>query len=230
MLNAHYNGEINIHDYWHVGDKRAVRLSAMGKGMVDETHAAQTVYLVLLHKGGKALTTPVNGKSTCAFVVGQNNLLYDPSIEYNGLGYMNSTNTNSNGWDGCKRRTWCNNTYRNALPSALRALFKQFYNVTASGSSNANKKTADYFALASEKEIFGSVIYANATAEVDNIQFDYYKTSANLVKKHGLNAVSYWTRSPASGTSDRFCIVKKDGNASLGYAGVDFGIAPFGCI
>lgn len=230
MLDAHYAGLINIHDYWHIGDKRTVHLSAMSKGEVGETHIAQNVYLVLMHKGGKTLTTPVNGKSTCAFVVGQNNCLYDASTESRGSGYINSENTNSNGWSGCKRRTWCNNTYRNAFPSTLKILFKQFYNVTANGSSNVKGKTADYFALASEKEIFGSVTYANSIAEADNTQFDYYKTSANRVKKLGVETMQWWCRSPATNVSGGFCLVNKTGTSTYSYANHNYGIAPFGCV
>lgn len=230
MLEAHYAGTINIYDYWTVGDERTVSLSAMAKGAVGETHVAQNVTLVLMHKGGKTLTTPVSGKSTCAFVVGQKNCLANgTTIE---AGYMNSTNTNSGGWDSSKRRTWCNETYRNAFPAALKALFKQFNNVTASGSSTAKVTSEDYFALASEKEIFGSVTYANSTAEADNTQFDYYKTSANRVKKRGDSGSAYywWERSPSSGYSNGFCNVGSGGSASYGGASGACGIAPFGCI
>lgn len=230
MLEAHYAGTINIYDYWTVGDERTVSLSAMAKGAVGETHVAQNVTLVLMYKGGKTLTTPVNGKSTCAFVVGQKNCLANgTTIE---AGYMNSSNTNSGGWDSSKRRTWCNDTYRNALPEALKALFKQFNNVTASGSSTAKKTSADYFALPSEVEVFGDVTYANATAEADNVQFDYYKTSANRVKKKGDSGSAYpwWERSPYSGASSLFCFVGSGGSANGTNASSADGIAPFGCI
>lgn len=230
MLEAHYAGTINIYDYWKVGDERKVSLSAMAKGAVGETHVAQTVTLVLMNAGGKTLVTPVNGKSECAFVVGQKNCLANgTTIE---AGYMNGSNTNSGGWDGCKRRTWCNDTYRNALPAALKALFKQFNNVTASGGSTAKKTSADYFALPSEVEVFGDVTYANATAEAENTQFDYYKTSANRVKKKGDSGSAYywWERSPYSGTSTVFCGVISDGSADYNGASYTGGIAPFGCI
>lgn len=230
MLEAHYAGTINIGDYWKVGDERKVSLSAMAKGAVGETHVAQTVTLVLMNSGGKTLTTPVNGKSECAFVVGQKNCLANgTTIE---AGYMNSSNTNANGWDGCARRTWCNATYRNSLPATLKELFKQFNNVTASGSSSAKKTSADYFALPSEMEIFGEITYANATAEAENSQFDYYKTSANRVKKRGDSGSAYhwWERSPYSGASSIFCFVTGGGSANYTTASYTHGIAPFGCI
>lgn len=230
MLEAHYAGTIDIGDYWKVGDEREVSLSAMAKGAVGETHVAQNVTLVLMHKGGKTLTTPVNGKSTCAFVVGQKNCLANgTTIE---AGYMNNSDTNSGGWVASKRRTWCNETYRNALPASFKGLFKEFYNKNASGSGTTIQTATDYFALPSEVEVFGNVKYANKTAEADNTQFDYYKTSANRVKKKGDSGSAYywWERSPFSGYSNGFCFVYSDGSANFSYASGAGGIAPFGCI
>lgn len=98
--------------------------------------------LVLMNAGGKTLS---NGK-TCSFVVGQKNgLANGTNGEY---GYMNSSNTNAGGWDGCARRTWCNSVYYNAIPSTLRGIFKKFKNVTASaGNVATTKESEDYFAL-----------------------------------------------------------------------------------
>ncbi len=230
MLEAHYAGTINIHDYWRVGDERKVNLSAMAKGAAGETHAAQTVTMVLMNSGGKALSPTINGKKECAFVVGQKNCLADGTkIE---SGYMNPSDTNSGGWDQSKRRTWCNETYRDALPETFRALFKQHKNAAATGSGSVWKDSLDYFALPSEREIFGSVKYANSTVEDANKQFTYYKTSANRIKKKGDSGSAYgwWERSPYSGSSTRFCGVYSDGSVDHYVASNTIGIAPFGCI
>lgn len=230
MLEAHYAGTINIYDYWKVGDERNVQLSAMAAGAVGETHVAQTVTYRLDHAGGKDLETAINGKSKCAFVVGQKNFLANGT---NGeWGYMNSSNTNAGGWDSSKRRTWCNDTYRNALPAKFRALFKRHKNVTANGSGSTAVTSIDYFALPSEKEVFGATSYANSTAESANFQFDIYKTSANRVKKQGNAGSAYywWGRSPYSGGSNYFCIVSNSGSADWYSANDINGIAPFGCI
>lgn len=226
MVAAADAGLINLTDYWAVGDEREVTLSAMSATGVGESHVAQTVTFVLMNAGGKTLanTTP-SGRTECSFVVGMKNGL----AEY---GYMNSSDTNSGGWEACKRRKWCNEIFRNALPSTLRDIFKQHLNVTASGSSSGTTTSTDYFALPAEKEVFGSNTYANSTAESGLSQFEYYKTSANRIKKTGDNgsASGWWERSPRSDYSTRFCYVTSGGSASDYSASNSRLLAPVGCI
>lgn len=222
MVAAADAGVINLADYWAVGDERKVTLSSMAATGVGESHAEQTVTMVLMHQG---LYELVDG-GTCNFIVGQKNGL----AEY---GYMNSSNTNSGSWDGCARRTWCNNIYYKAIPSALRLIFKKFKTITAQTyNGSTNKVSEDYFTLAAEKEIFGSRTYSNATEANALTQFDYYKTSANRIKKQGDTGSAYkwWERSPSSGYSYYFCDVVSDGSADSGYASYARLLAPVGCI
>ena len=226
MVNAADNGEINLADYWHVGDERQVTLSAMEATGVNETHAEQTVTFVLMNAGGKTLAnaTP-SGRTECSFIVGMKNGLAE-------RGMMNPDNINNGGWEACPRRTWCNEVFRNAMPSTLRDIFKQHLNVTANGSSNTTATSTDYFALPAEKEAFGSNTYANSTAEANLTQFEYYKTSANRIKKTGDSGSAYawWERSPYSGYSGDFCSVSPDGSANSNGASSARALAPFGCI
>ena len=221
MVAAADAGQINLSDYWHAGDTRTVRLSAMQRGAVGETHAAQNVQFVLNDAGHFTLA---NGKK-CNFVVHQKDCL----SEY---GYMNSSNTNNGGWNSCARRTWCNETYRNAIPASLRGIFKQFKTRAANGSGSSAVESTDYFALPSEKEVFGSITYSNSSAESQNTQFQYYKTASNRIKKLGINgsADRWWERSPNSGFSSHFCTVRSDGTALASFASRTYGLAPFGCI
>lgn len=224
MLEMHYNGEIDIHDYWSVGDERVVSLAAMdAMSPLNDTHVAQSVVMVLLNEGGKNLTTPINGHTSCAFVVGQKNCL----DEY---GFMGSAKTNAIAWRDCARRTWCNSTYKNALPSNIRALFKEYQNITALGNGNTPITTNDYFAFASEMEVFGVVNEANSTAEASNTQFEYYETAANRIKKRGNSNAGWWLRSPGKTTEGYNCAVWDSGN--VGSANFAWGgsLAPIGCI
>lgn len=227
MVEAADAGQIKLSDYWSVGQERKVHLSAMAATGVGESHAAQDVTMVLMNAGGK---TDTNGK-TVNFIVGQKNgLANGTSGEY---GYMNSSNTNSGGWNSCARRTWCNSVYYNALPSTLKGIFKKFKNVTASaGNSSSTTTSEDYFALPSEKEIFGSTTYANATAEASNTQFTYYATAANRIKKCGDSGSAdyWWERSPYDSSTNGFCIVYSDGSANATNASGAGLLAPFGCI
>ena len=226
MVEAADNGEINLSDYWAVGDTRTVQLSAMSATGVGESHAAQQVDLVLMHAGGYDLNAAVaSGRTKCSFVVGLKDSLAK-------AGYMNVSNTNSGSWNGSARRTWCNNVFRNAIPSTLRAIFKQFKTVTAQTyNGSTNQTSVDYFALPAEREVFELKNPDNQTEYNALFQFDYYKTASNRVKKLGKTgrASYWWERSPYS--SSGFCFVYSDGSSGGSYyASYTNGLAPFGCI
>ena len=228
-------GLINLSDYWTVGDTRTVQLSAMDAIGVSESHSAQKVDLVLMHAGGYELNEAVlSGRRTCSFIVGQKDSLATS-------GYMNSSKTNSGSWDGSARRNWCNSVYKNALPSTLLPIFKQFKTITAETYNGTTLKTSlDYFALPAAKEVFGGSVtsageatgYSNLTEFNALFQFDYYKTASNRIKKLGKTGRpdTWWLRSPYFNFSLYFCLVIQD-HASYGEADyTSDGLAPFGCI
>ena len=221
MVAAADAGQIDLSDYWSEGDTRTVQLSAMSATGVGESHAEQTVQMVLTDPGHYTLASG----QPCHFVVIQKDCLKE-------TGYMNSSDDNSGGWNNCARRTWCNSVYRNAIPSTLRGIFKQFKVRTANGSGSGVTESTDWFSLFSEKEVFGSTTYANATAEANNSQLNWFKTSSNRIKKNGMNgsASYWWERSPRSGTSGYFCMVDSYGSAYSYAASYSIGLAPFGCI
>ena len=227
MVKAADQGLINLSDYWAVGDIRTVQLSAMSATGVGEAHAAQQVDLVLMHAGGYDLNAAVaSGRTKCSFIVGQKDSLAEG-------GSMNPSNSNTGSWDGSKRRTWCNSVYKNALPSTLLPIFKQFKTITAQTyNGSTNQTSVDYFTLPAEREVFGSISQSNPTEFNALFQFDYYKTASNRVKKLGKagSADIWWERSPRYTTSSGFCRVSSDGEANTDYAYLSRGLAPFGCI
>ena len=228
MVAAADAGLIKLSDYWAVGQERTVSLPAMAATNVGETHAAQTVTLVLLNAGGKTLTT---GK-TCSFIVGLKDSL-------NETGYMNSSNTNSGSWESSKRRAWCNNEFKTAmLSTGIGAIFKQHYNITAKTyNGSTNQTSTDWFALAAAKEIFGGSAssagsatgYSNLTEFNALTQFSYYTDSSHRIKKVNGSAGNWWERSPYY-SSTSFCRVYGDGSADYDIASYSRGLAPFGCI
>lgn len=220
MVAAADRGEIKLADYWKSGDTRKVTLSAMPASCeLGDTHAEQTVEFVLSDPGHFTLA---NGKK-CNFTVIQKDCLKEPGV-------MNTSDTNRGGWDKAPRRTWCNTTYRNALPAGLKPIFKQFKVTTANGTGPGSTVSTDYFSLFSEKEVFGTTHYANSTAESANAQIDYFKTSGNRAKKANGSADFWWERSPYSGVSNYFCYVDSVGSAYSYIASYSGGLAPFGCI
>lgn len=220
MVAAADAGKINLSDYWSAGDTRKVRLSAMGASNgIDDTHAAQDVQFVLTDPGHYTLA---NG-NPCNFVVLQKDCL-------NERGKMNNSNTNTGGWNVCARRAWCNATYRKSIPATLRPIFKTFTTYAASGPSSSSVASNDYFALFSEKEIFGSTTKANSSAESQNTQLDWFKTSSNRVKTRNGSAYPWWERSPTSDNPNGFCCVDSGGSSLNVAASISRGLAPFGCI
>ena len=230
MIAAADRGEIKLSDYWSAGDKRTVQLSAMAATGVGETHAAQSVTFVLKDatcKGLTLATATTGGKTKPDFIVGMENCLKE-------AGYMNSSNTNTNGWSGTSRRPWCNNTFRMAIPETLRGIFKQFKwkQGTGGGASSGLIETTDYFGLPPAKAVFGSASYSFSDEAALYEQWEWYKTSANRIKKLGDtgSAYSWWECSPYSGNSLYFCNVNSGGIASSNSASNTDGLAPFGCI
>lgn len=238
MVEAADRGEINLSDYWHVGDERTVHLNAMDATGVGESHAAQNVTFVLMNAGGKTLTSATeSGRTTCSFIAGLKNCL-------NETGYMNSTDTNVGSWSSSARRAWCNSVFKNAIPSTLLPIFKQFQNITAQAyNSSTNQTTDDYFALPAAAEVFkGDPTYgtggtAGKTTAYSNLtefnalsRFTYYETTANRVKTVNGSAYDWWERSPYHDGSAYFCHVGTGGNANISGAGNAYGLAPFGCL
>lgn len=226
MLNAHYAGEIDIHDYWHVGDTRIINLSAMAS-VVGETQPAQKVTMTLMNVGGKELVEPINGHTECAFIVGQKSVL----TKKGALSSKSSVYT----WNACARRTWCNGVYRNAFPETIRSIFKKHINRSASNLTTGFIDSEDYFALPSEKEVIGTSKYANSTVQAEDVHFEYYADSANR-KKYPINVSSgdypYLLRSVRSKANSTPMNVYITTNGSSNYESPTTKrcIAPFGVI
>lgn len=241
MIEAHYAGEINIGDYWAVGDKRTIHHNSMAATGVSESHKANDYVYVIIGIEHDNLVTAINGKTKAAITIQTERMLYlDTTTEYNSsydtsheCGYMNSSSENSGGWEDCERRTWCNTVYKKCLPTYIQNMMKRVKKLTSVGSqSNTIYTSNDYAFLLSEIEIFGSTKYS-FTGE--GKQYQYFKNAtANRYKKprYSSDYVSgyYWTRSPGSGYGDSFCNVSRDGIAYSYSASITCGVAPCLCI
>ena len=240
MMQAHYDNKINIADYWAVGDKRSVNLSAMSATYVGESHRAQTVQFAIADFGKDELSTPINGHTMAAITLTQVNCLMDATSASNSnngssdteRGYMNSSNTNVGGWTDCARRKWCNEVYYNALPSVFRSMVKEVNKKTSAGNQSSTiNTTKDKAFLLSESEIYGSTTYSKAG---EGEQYEYYKTTANRYKlpkwSSSSNSHIYWDRSPRGSSSSYFCSVSIGGSADWNSASHAYGFAPCLCI
>lgn len=241
MIEAHYAGKINISDYWAVGDKRTIHHNAMDATGVSESHRANDYAYVIIGIEHDDLVTAINGKTKAAITIQTERMLYlDTTTEYNAsynasheCGYINGSSTNSGSWEGCVRRTWCNNVYKKCLPTYIQNMMKQVKKLTSAGSRSSTIKISnDYAFLLSEIEIFGSATYSYAG---EGKQYQYFKNAtANRYKKPRFDdsfvSGHYWERSPYYGSESKFCHVGASGNSHYGDASNSYGIVPCLCI
>lgn len=241
MIEAHYAGKINISDYWAVGDKRTIHHNAMDATGVSESHRANDYAYVIIGIEHDDLVTAINGKTKAAITIQTERMLYlDTTTEYNTsynvsheCGYINGSSTNSGGWEGCARRTWCNNVYKKCLPTYIQNMMKQVKKLASVGSRSSTIKVSnDYAFLPSEIEVFGSIKYSFAG---EGEQYQYFKNAtANRYKKpyFSSNFVSgrYWERSPYSSSGNKFCHVDMDGGSYYSDVSYALGVAPCLCI
>lgn len=240
MIKAHYAGKINIGDYWAVGDKRTIHHNAMNATGVSESHKANDYAYVIIGIEHDDLVTAINGKAKAAITIQTERLLYlDTTTEYNNsldasheCGYMNSSDMNSGGWEGCERRTWCNNVYKKCLPAYVQSMMKQVKKLTSVGGQSSTIKTSnDYAFLLSEVEIFGNIPYSFGG---EGIQYQYFKNAtANRYKSPQTSnyyvSGIWWERSPCRSGNESFCVVNEAGNTDIAGAGQARSLAPCLC-
>lgn len=240
MIKAHYAGKINIGEYWAVGDKRTIHHNTMDATGVSESHKANDYDYVIIGIEHDDLVTAINGKAKAAITIQTERLLYlDTTTEYNNsldasheCGYMNSSGMNSGGWEGCERRTWCNNVYKKCLPAYVQSMMKQVKKLTSVGGQSSTIKTSnDYAFLLSEIEIFGNIPYSFGG---EGIQYQYFKNAtANRYKSPQTSNYYvpgiWWERSPCRSGNESFCVVNEAGNTDIADAGQARSLAPCLC-
>lgn len=228
-LKLHRAGLIDLSSVWKVGDERKVHLSAMAATGVGESHVEQDATLVILH--GSGAFDIIDGTKN-DFVIGLKNFLSNgTSGEY---GYINSTSTNVGGWKESLRRAWCDNIFMKALPTEVQKWFRKFkYKASDGNKQTTSSELENFFTFASVSNVFGPSYNTNyAPASEDTVQFEYYKTAANMIKKAGDSGSAYhwWLCSPGVGNAYLFCHVTSGGGLGSSGAGDTFGLSPFGCV
>ena len=192
-LTRHYNNEIDLNDYWSVGDERVVHLSAIEATSDYDAQPAQDITLVLVNAGGRTLTTPINGHTECAFVVGQKDCL-------SGKGRFADSNNDNYGWMTPSNissaiRTWLNSNYINALPATLSDIFKSHvipYCATYIATTVLTDNSI--VSLPARKEIIGTD-NSSDKASSSYEQLAYYQDTSNRIKRLKGSAIAYWTNS-----------------------------------
>lgn len=227
MLDAHYAGEIDIADYWAVGDTRTESITAIAtSGTIGESQSAQDIDLVIIGMNHDDLA---DGSGKTAVTVQTKNQLGT-------AGWMNYQKTGISIWSESERRTWCNDNFKSALPTWLQNVIKPVtkltnrYAISTYESSRSHVTTTDEVFLLSEFEVFGNPYFGSeqgyGSLDPDGDQYEYMKTQANRIKS---GPSSYWfTRSSfiAKYASKGFFVVKSDGNELADTNRIIEGIAP----
>lgn len=191
MLEAHYKGEINVADYWKVGDIRKEQLKAIPSGTTGESQSAQEVSLVIIGINHDDLKNSKGVRTKAAITVQTKDCL-------NTEGYMNSEYRGADYalWSKSQRRTWCNNEFIGAL-STLKELVKQVIKLSNrygyDTSYTQQETTEDYAFLLSEYEILGieEIPSSYGTLPDPGYQYEYMKTQSNRIK-HVNGDARYW--------------------------------------
>jgi len=235
---------------WSVGDRKAVTLD----GTVGNfTFSSVGTYAFIIgfnhnstYEGSNRIhfqfaKTALSGGSDICFVDGK----YESSVSSTGYFSMNSSNTNSGGWDSSQMRSLLGTSlssysekFIGALPSALRSVLKsvtKYTDNTGNSSTSAANVTAttDYLFLLAEYEVFGSISYANSNESSKQAQYAYYSAGNSKIKyKHSdtETAASWWLRSPRASDSTYFVRVNASGSVFYNSANTSHGVAPGFCL
>lgn len=140
---------------------------------------------------------------------------------------MNSSNTNSGGWEDCLMRTSTMPTLQSGMPATLAQVKVPYVDYN---NQSVVLYSDDYMFLPAEKEVFGTNTYSPAREANALTQFAYYKNGGSKIKSFSGSAVYWWLRSVFYNNSLNFCIVNAPGSAGTGNASYANGAAPCFCV
>jgi len=147
---------------------------------------------------------------------------------------MNSSNTNSGGWNGSYMRTTVMPIVLAQLPDDLQAVIATVkIKGCNSGTSATINTSEDKLFLPAEREIFASRSYSRTEEWSALKQWQYYanNSAASIrIKKLSGTATVWWLRSPYSGISNNFVYVNTSGGVNYNGASNSYGVAPGFCI
>lgn len=219
-------------NYWSVGDKVGIAVNGSFGGLSYNN----TVYAFIL---GFNHNSSVEGGNSIHFQFGKTaagvDIAFVNSYGSTSTGFcMNTSNTNSGGWNNSYMRKTICPAFLAALPTAWQniiAACTKYSDNTGGGSNTASYVTAtsDKIWLLSEMEVQGTRSYANSAEANYQKQYDYYRNGNSKVKyQHTAttSACGWWLRSVRASLTHFFCYVDTDGSAPSSGAYFSYGFAP----
>ena len=242
MLQEHYEGKIDISNYWHVGDTRVVHLSAMSAGTGgNETHVAQDMVMTIIGINHDNLQTPINDRTKAAITLQCREILgNNGGMEWCYIwGSSTSTDINSNYKDN-PRRTWLNSTFLGALPTKIKQQVKYVTkkNLANHTDDTAGANTQDKVFLPSYSEMFGNASNSSykGNTTLEGSQYSYYNSNERRIKyvnsngEPGMRKNTYWLRSPSSAGKTYWMYVDDLGAGKNATSDASKGLAPCFCL
>lgn len=237
-------------NYWSVGDRKQVTLNGTVGSCTFSNYSTYAFIIGFNHNSSREGSNKIHFQLAKTALSGGTDICFTDS-SYNSSGSsaafrMNTSNTNSGGWeDSYMRNSICGTSktstsgrFMGAIPSALRNALKSVTKYTdntgnASTSSSAVTATTDYIFLLSEYEVFGSCSIANSNEASRQQQYAYYSAGNSKVKYRHTSTSStalWWLRSANRSYSDTFARVNTNGSVSDDYAYNSLGVAPGFCV
>lgn len=180
----------------------------------------------------KAMT--INGTEYLIDVIGKNHDIYSDGSGTAPLTFqlhdcyaetkrMNSSNTNSGGYDSTEMHTTTLPAILALMPSEVQAGIKQVNKLASAGSQSATIETiACKLFLLSEVEVFG---HNNNSKAGEGSQYAYYSAGNSNVKNRSGSASAWWERSPEGSYWGTFCTVYSNGHYGVADASYLRGVA-----
>ena len=223
-------------DLWDVGDTIGIALNGTVGAL---TFSNETYYAFIL---GFDHNPTIEGHGTIHFQMAKTAAGVDIAFcdsNYGNTGSsagfrMNTSDSNSGGWNGSYMRKTVCPAFLAAMPTAWQnviAACNKYSDNTGGGSNTASYVTAtsDEIFCLSEFEVRGTRRYANSAERNYQKQYDYYKNGNSKVKyTHNAttSACPWWLRSVYETSTNYFCRVSTGGSASSGNAYYSLGFAP----
>lgn len=130
---------------------------------------------------------------------------------YNIAKAMHSTGSNTMGWEKCSMRVEHLPTILKQMPADVQSGIREVNKISKNGGKRTLLVTTkDSLFLLSEVEVFGS---SSNSCSGEGTQYDYYKAGNSTVKNFNGSAYDWWERSPSTGSTRYYCVVKSTGSS-----------------
>ena len=142
---------------------------------------------------------------------------------YNIAKAMHSTGSNTMGWEKCSMRVEHLPAILKQMPADVQSGIREVNKISKNGGKTTLLVTTkDSLFLLSEVEVFGS---SSNSLSGEGTQYDYYKAGNSTVKNFNGSAYDWWERSPSTGSTRYYCVVKSTGSSINANANTIRGVA-----